>query len=74
MKFKHDCKNCKPLGEFNNTDLYYCNQSIGSDTVISRRSDEGSDYSSGMYFAKPDGIPELYEAKLRAIKKGYINE
>ncbi len=71
MKYKHDCTECKPLGEFNNTDLYFCDQR-GIPTVISRRSDRGSDYESGMRFATKDGSPELYEAKLRAIKKGYI--
>lgn len=72
MKYKHDCKDCKPLGEFKDVDLYYCDQGGRIATVIARRSDEDSDYSSGIYFAKPDGIPELYEAKLRAIKKGYL--
>lgn len=71
MKYKHDCTECIPLGEFNDTDLYFCNQGH-QPTVISRRSDEGSDYCSGMIFATKDGIPELYEAKMRAVAKGYI--
>lgn len=72
MKFKHDCTNCQPLGEFKNHDLYYCDQPIGESTVIARFSSHGPDYSSGMMFAREDGNLFLYEAKLRAIKKGYI--
>ena len=71
MKYKHDCTECIPLGEFNDTDLYFCDKGF-EPTVISRRSNEPSDYCSGMYFAKPDGISELYEAKMRAIKQGHF--
>tara|TARA_R110000772_G_scaffold2410_2_gene8453 strand:- start:68765 stop:68983 length:219 start_codon:yes stop_codon:yes gene_type:complete len=71
MLYKHDCEDCKSLGEFNNTDLYYCEGGIGT-TVISRFGDNGPDYSSGMIFATEDGDPNLFEAKKRAIEKGYI--
>jgi len=71
MNYKHDCSECKELGTYKGTDLYFCDNGH-IPTVISRRSSEGSDYCSGMIFATPDGIPELYEAKIRAIKKGYI--
>ncbi len=71
MRFQHDCEKCKPLGEFGDADLYYCDvQSIGGATVIARYSDDGGDYQSGMVFA--DKIPALGEAKKRAIESGYM--
>lgn len=71
MRFKHDCEKCKPLGEFGDADLYYCDaQAIGGATVIARYSDDGDDYQSGMVFA--DTIPALGEAKKRAIEAGYM--
>ena len=66
-KFKHDCPHCTSLGEFNGHDLYHCRQ-IGIPTVIARYGDEGKEYTSGMGLA--DGVPELTEAKTRAIKAG----
>lgn len=71
MRYKHDCTECIPLGEFHKTDLYYCEKGF-EPTVIARRSDEGSDYESGMKFATKEGSPLLYEAKMRAVAKGYI--
>ena len=70
--FKHDCTECKFLGTFNGQDLYFCNQVEAGSTVIARYGDEGSEYFSGMVFAKPDVSEELFEAKNRAIKLGYL--
>ena len=71
MRYQHDCEKCKPLGEFGEADLYYCDaQAIGGATVIARHSDEGGDYQSGLVFA--DKIPALGEAKKRAIDAGYM--
>ena len=73
MRYQHDCEKCKPLGEFGDADLYYCDaQAFGGATVIARYSDDGADYSSGMELAKFN--PDLMEAKKRAIKLGYIKE
>ncbi len=67
--YKHDCEKCVFLGNFNNEDLYYCDQSI-IPTVISRYSDVGPDYTSGMAFI---GInKQLTEAYNRAIKLNLI--
>lgn len=65
MRFQHDCEKCKPLGEFGDADLYYCEaQLIGGPTVIARYSSDGADYQSGMVFA--DKIPALGEARNRS--------
>ena len=67
MRHEHDCEKCKILGEFQEFDLYFCEQQIGGATVIARFGPDG-DYSSGMCFA--DSMPELGEAKRRAIAAG----
>lgn len=71
MRYQHDCCKCKPLGEFGDADLYYCNaQLIGGETVIARYSDDGADYQSGLCLAEK--IPALGEAKRRAIAAGFM--
>ncbi len=70
MRFQHDCDNCKPLGEFGDADLYYCNQQIGGPTLIARYSSDGADYISGLCFA--DKVPALGEARKRAFDAGYL--
>jgi hypothetical protein len=80
-QFKHDCTSCKYLGRYQNTesdgrtwnfDLYYCGDNPSHNkvraTVIARFGDEGSQYQSGLN----GNLPELAEAKKRAIQKGYI--
>ncbi len=67
MQFKHDCNDCVPLGQHEGYDLYYC---PNEPTVIARFSDDGPDYNSGMEFAKSGLIPQLVEARNRAIKLG----
>ena len=68
MRFQHDCDDCKPLGEFGEADLYFCKMALP--TVIARYSDDDSDYVSGLVLA--DKIPDLGEARNRAIAAGYM--
>lgn len=72
--FTHDCPSCVYLGQHDAHDLYYCAKQVGGPTVIARYSSDGPDYCSGMPFAVEGafGIPELFEAKQRAIAKGLI--
>ncbi len=65
MRFKHDCEHCKPLGEFGEADLYFCDTPWIGVTVVARYGDEESDYVSGMELAKYQ--TDLKEAKKRAI-------
>lgn len=46
-RYQHDCEECTFLGQYNEYDLYHCNQR-GRPTVIARYSDDGPDYMSGM--------------------------
>ena len=47
--FRHDCDHCEFLGTYHGMDHYRC-RAMGTaplgDTLIARRSDKGSDYSS----------------------------
>jgi hypothetical protein len=70
MRYAHDCKNCKPLGEYSDVDLYFCDQDGNNPTVLARFSDHGPDYISGLTFA-PTNLA-LNEAKKRAIEIGYL--
>ena len=70
MRHQHDCDLCKPLGEYGDADLYFCDQRLSGPTVIARYSDDVGDYQSGLVFA--DKIPALGEAKRRAIEAGYM--
>lgn len=69
MRHKHDCSNCKPLGEFKEYDLYFCEQGVMMPTVIARFGDNGPDYFSGLGFRS---MEPLREAEMRAVKDGYI--
>lgn len=70
MRFKHDCEHCKPLGEFGEADLYFCDTPWIGVTVVARYSDEESDYVSGMELANFHG--DIKEAKKRAIDGGLL--
>ncbi len=85
VRFVHDCDECFYLGHYEEYDLYYHSDERGSpiETVIARRSSEGSDYISGMVFSKPyvdivgrphDGFPPLVAARIRAIDKGLLKD
>ena len=52
MRFEHDCPDCKPLGEYKEFDLYFCEQGGTIPTVIARYGDFGGDYYSGMAFVE----------------------
>ncbi len=68
-QYQHDCKECKFLGqsEFGKYDLYFCEQSGISTTLIARFSDEGRDYKSGLCFVGME--PVLTQAyKLARIR------
>lgn len=70
-RYTHDCSKCKPLGEFGEYDLYYCETDLEKHpTVIARFGNEGKDYTSGLVFA--DYVPAIAEAKRRAIKHGLL--
>lgn len=68
--YRHDCSRCHFLGSVDNADLYAC---IGASeqTVIARYSDEGANYSSGLYFAY-GANPLLTEARMRAQKRDLL--
>lgn len=70
-RYQHDCDACVFLGYYGNVDLYCCNQH-GHPTVIARYSSTGSDYSSGIVFARQ--VPALAVALERARKLGLISE
>lgn len=72
-QYLHDCDSCIFLGRFEadyDYDLYYCGGN-GWPTVVGRRSDDGSDYISGMIFAEQGHSPALVEARKRAIAMGF---
>jgi hypothetical protein len=89
-RYVHDCDRCRFLGRFESDyrhedphvfDLYVCPATFGHTTVVARFSDSGSDYYSGIEFARPytdlageqhDGIPMLVEARRRAIALGHL--
>lgn len=74
--YEHDCNNCVFLGKYTEDnhvyDLYFCNNE--PTTVIARYSNIGSDYISGLAFAKPSVNSILYEAKKRAIERNLYEE
>jgi len=67
--YTHDCNNCKPLGKFQEYELYFCDQGGNLPTVIARYGNEIWEYKSGLAFAT--GGP-LLEAKNRAIAQGLL--
>lgn len=72
MRFKHDCSVCKPLGEFHEFDLYWCQESPKHmATVVARHGNKGEEYTSGLSFV--DSKPELAEALRRATEQGLVN-
>ena len=70
MRYKHDCDKCKPLGEYGEADLYFCDQGGLGITVIARYSGNGPDYVSGLSAAPH--IKDLAEAKKRAVAEGLL--
>jgi len=67
--FTHDCDSCQFLGTHKGLhDLYYC---PGEPTVVARYGNDGPDYKSGLAFAFPGGTECLYEARIRAVQRGF---
>ena len=44
MRYKHDCDNCTPIGEYMDYDLYYCKAC--SPTIVARYGNEPDNYIS----------------------------
>lgn len=75
--YKHDCKKCKFLGSYQDEDLYIDirsdkhNDSYGRITILSRRSSNPSDYTSGLIFSfnywNSDKNNPMSEALVRAL-------
>lgn len=71
MRYKHDCADCKPLGEFGTADLYFhASKEQIAVMVVARYSSKPEDYHSGLVGV--DRILDLAEAKKRAIEMGYL--
>jgi hypothetical protein len=70
-QFQHDCDHCVFLGRFvdeeqdppEHSDLYADHEG-GRGTVVVRRGNEGSDYTSGLEFTR---LPAIREATRRAV-------
>lgn len=62
-RYQHDCSRCLYLGQFEEYDLYYCEQVIGGQTVLARYGNEGSEYLSGIHST----LEPLQEAQIRAL-------
>ena len=71
-RFQHDCTICTFLGQYNEFDLYFCPQGGRIPTVIARYGDDGPEYQSGLIPASV--LPELQEARKRAIDKGLLKQ
>lgn len=67
--YRHDCNQCKYLGSYEGSDLYFCER---EPTVIARYSSDPPDYSSGLVFCGSNA--PLKEAARRAIQAGFIDE
>jgi hypothetical protein len=70
MRHPHDCEKCSPLGQYNDYDLYYCDQS-GRPTVIARYGIDG-EYRCGLEFGKTGIDPVLSLAYKMAVMNGHI--
>ena len=69
MRYRHTCANCKPLGQYDKYDLYYC--AGFEEPVLARFSDKPADYMSApaCIVEAGEGYP-LRIAKQRAIDLG----
>lgn len=79
-RYEHDCSKCIFLGHYNKYDLYMCGAWEGEpeitdfvlNTVIARKSSEGSDYCSGTVFAFTGHDTPLRQAVARAIRHSWV--
>ena len=67
MNFEHDCQNCKPLGEYEGFDLYYCPEQILGGSVLARYGNEAHEYAS-----MP--LEMFFYTDLKATHSGGLNE
>ena len=67
MRYKHDCSECKVLGQYLGWDLYFCD--AGVTTVIARWGDAGEEFTSGIFKDAPE---ELKVAAFMARSAGYL--
>lgn len=68
IRYQHDCENCKPMGQFQEYDLYFCDSP--DITVVARYGDIGYEYNSGLHLT---GIPAIKVAVTIAKAVGYID-
>lgn len=54
MRHDHDCSRCKPLGQFKNNDIYFCDEA--EKTVVVRYGSRPEEYYSGIYLT---GMPVI---------------
>ena len=66
IRYKHDCTECKSLGEFENYDLYYCAKSI-LPTIVCRYGNLGQEYLSGLIFGLDSSQKGYRVALMRAL-------
>jgi len=70
--YEHDCEKCKYLVTKDETDIYFCDEGGVEPTIITRHSDEPSDYGSGLCFASTQPLKAL--GVVLAIVRGYLSE
>jgi len=75
MRYQHDCSECKPLGQYQNYDLYFCDK--GGATIIARYGESETEYTSGLRLAETSPplkitSPPLKITKLMAVEAGFL--
>ena len=71
-KFQHDCEKCQFMGHYLDHDMYYCDQSEFSPTVVVRYGSQGPEYQSGIFEHLTEEKP-LGKALQLAKNFGYIS-
>lgn len=64
MRYKHDCKECIPIGELEKYDIYLCKKSGLWSATILRYGDNGPDYISAKLDLKIQDFPEKAQADI----------
>lgn len=70
-RYEHDCSNCVYLGQYKESDLYFCPKDLLGPTIIARHGLAG-DYASGIVFRDFD--PALGEAFRRACERKLLRD
>jgi len=71
-RFSHSCSCCTYLGQWNEYDLYFCENCCIVPSVVARWGSDRADYVSGLDDATQCVTPHLREAKRRAEAMGLI--